>query len=234
MGLKLMLKAECLDLVSVLELPEIKLLRRATDTNEPFDPCVTQGPPIMEWKKGPKVISIFDSFSRRCPNILSSRSTVADFVKLHTAIAVNAIGAPDEEFNGGLYHTSLFVAASFANHDCEPNASYVPENKLLAILGCAPPKHQVAVNYTAKRDIEQGEEITIGYCGSPSDPVAVRRAGLLNTYGFICQCAKCVSDEKEEERKKKKKKATADLKSEKDPETKLKPEMKENLEKHKK
>jgi hypothetical protein len=55
------------------------------------------------------------------------------------------------------------------------------------------PTHPTATQaaFTAARDIEAGEPLTITYTDS-SQGVAQRREHLLHAYGFECRCALCV------------------------------------------
>lgn len=63
------------------------------------------------------------------------------------------------------------------NHDCRPNARiFFDENKRLHLV--------------AKRNIEQGQEITITYC-SPLLATKARRHKLLQNKFFLCQCQRC-------------------------------------------
>ncbi|GFH27157.1 histone methyltransferase, partial [Haematococcus lacustris] len=47
----------------------------------------------------------------------------------------------------------------------------------------------------AARPIAAGEEVTISYLGRPQlQPATVRRARLLEDYGFECSCPRCVNE----------------------------------------
>jgi hypothetical protein len=49
------------------------------------------------------------------------------------------------------------------------------------------------VRLTAVRHIASGEELTIHYC-DPHQPVADRRRQLLEDYGFVCDCLRCMAE----------------------------------------
>jgi hypothetical protein len=163
-----------------------------TDTNEAFDPDAVEGPPLIEWNGFAKSLQIFEHCEFFCPSLLSSRSTLVDFVRLHSAIALNAIGGPCQDG----YESSIYLAASYANHDCNPNTRYGsnpdPFHALLKMSRVE--RHEAAVTFTAKRDIAEGEDITIAYCDTDVD-VETRKQSLLLSYGFECTCATCVREE---------------------------------------
>jgi hypothetical protein len=193
LALKLMVKAECLGLPSALELPEIKILRRAMDTNEPFDPRSPEGPPLMTYDKAIKLRSMFNSFQSDCPKLLSSQTNMIDFIRVYSAVSLNVVGGDDQ--HGGLKEAKVYLALSFANHDCDPNTSFssclamapLPGGKLEMI-------QQVETTLKAKRDISEGEEITINYI-SHCETFEQRCLVLAVSYGIDnCSCAKCERD----------------------------------------
>jgi hypothetical protein len=81
----------------------------------------------------------------------------------------------------------LFPMASMMNHSCAPNSSHYFEcgNKRL-------PK----IIIRATCDIEEGEEICYPYVPL-FDSTASRRESLLNSYGFVCSCSRCLLHEDE-------------------------------------
>jgi len=53
------------------------------------------------------------------------------------------------------------------------------------------------VTFKANRAIRAGEELTIAYCDIAQDnmDVSVRRRRLLEDFGFVCHCERCVEEE---------------------------------------
>ena len=74
--------------------------------------------------------------------------------------------------------TAVYLLPSLLNHDCEPNLDAVWRNG------------DATMQLVARRPIAAGEQLTITYTDS-SAPVAERRAELLHTYGFTCNCQSC-------------------------------------------
>lgn len=88
---------------------------------------------------------------------------------------------PDLEAHGGLY-----VLHSHLNHSCSPNISvrHLDQHKALA-----------RITAIAKRDLDPGEELVITYV-NPELPLEQRRKRLLE-WGFgICQCPRCLVEER--------------------------------------
>ena len=75
----------------------------------------------------------------------------------------------------------VYCDASGINHSCMPNC--VPT---FWIRPSTPPMLSV----TACRDVNAGEEITIGYCDL-SAPRHIRHETLLENYKFLCDCSLC-------------------------------------------
>eukprot|EP00966_Prymnesium_polylepis_P137571 3179396-Prymnesium_polylepis.1 len=66
------------------------------------------------------------------------------------------------------------------NHSCDGNVEYSWGETC-------------EVTITASRDIASGEELSIHYI-DPCLPVAARRRQLLEGYGFVCDCRRCVTE----------------------------------------
>ena len=196
MALRLMIQARCQGLPSGLDIPEIKVLRRATDSNDPISPGVA--PPLVERSKCVLLRNRYDKFWRFCPTLLSPRSDIVEFATLHSVIAMNAMGGRTER--GGVasfIDSEVHLAASFANHDCDPNTTYnngYHTVMLSPMVISAFPKP--SISFTALRDIQQGEEITITYVDNHGMDYLHRQVNLEETYGIRCSCARCVNDRK--------------------------------------
>jgi len=91
----------------------------------------------------------------------------------------------DEKTSGETRGCGVYVRNSFFNHSCAPNVSYwVVENTL-------------QVECTATVPAQAGTELCISYIDTAL-PLAERRAKLLESYMFRCDCTKCIAEEKEE------------------------------------
>lgn len=76
----------------------------------------------------------------------------------------------------------IYVRNSFFNHSCRPNVNYwVVENSL-------------RVECTAAEAAASGEELCISYIDTQQD-LASRRAKLLESYLFTCDCPRCTEEE---------------------------------------
>lgn len=73
--------------------------------------------------------------------------------------------------------TAIFLATSFVNHSCTPNAVYHVEN------GC--------ISLHAVQEIDVGDELTVSYLESSYADTASRRAELLSEKAFWCCCEMC-------------------------------------------
>ena len=100
----------------------------------------------------------------------------------------------------------IYSAVSILNHSCDPNAALVTTESADGMPGgphslpaavCAPTGAGGNVEVeTARvvtlRNIVAGEEVTIAYRADwMALQVQYRREQLLNTWGFVCQCARC-------------------------------------------
>jgi SET domain-containing protein len=72
--------------------------------------------------------------------------------------------------------------ACLCNHSCAPNAT--PRYRSW--------KGAAAVRVQATRDVLAGEEITMSYVDETAGVDA--RADALASYGFTCECEKCVEE----------------------------------------
>lgn len=78
--------------------------------------------------------------------------------------------------------SGLFALSSLLNHSCEPALEpFFPNNNAEMAL-------------RATRDVVPGEQLTICYVDETASR-DVRRALLLENYGFECQCPRCVDGE---------------------------------------
>ena len=92
------------------------------------------------------------------------------------------LDALDASYDAPCEGTGFFALQSCVNSDCDPNV--------------APLKDDADVDgrcvLVAKRDIREGEELTMCYVDETAD-VATRRAELLD-YGFECACERCARE----------------------------------------
>jgi SET and MYND domain-containing protein len=77
--------------------------------------------------------------------------------------------------------SAVYLLASLFNHSCDPN------------VNVAWPAGTATVKFTAARDIDPGEQLTISYINQAM-PVAARQQVLEFSYGFQCHCALCVEE----------------------------------------
>lgn len=75
----------------------------------------------------------------------------------------------------------LWTLASFMNHSCTPNVATV-------LIGDA----MIAI---ASRNLKCGEELTVAYFDI-FRPLQERRASMLHSWNFVCNCPRCILEEK--------------------------------------
>lgn len=75
------------------------------------------------------------------------------------------------------FGTAIHPAASYFNHECEPNVSKHREGR--------------AMVFTANRDIAAGEQLFISYGMMDELPFTERQKLLEDQWFFICQCTRC-------------------------------------------
>eukprot|EP00884_Botryococcus_braunii_P001973 jgi/Botrbrau1/11777/Bobra.0195s0101.1 len=96
---------------------------------------------------------------------------------LQAAAAAAVLGDAGDAKSG----TAVYLLASFFNHSCTPN------------LACTFPGNNGVAVFTAARDIQQGEELTITYINNEL-PVGLRQEQLWWAYGFRCSCPLCCEE----------------------------------------
>ena len=79
--------------------------------------------------------------------------------------------------------SALYLMPSMLNHSCDPNVDAV------WIDGDA------TLTLRTRRDIQEGEQLTITYIDADS-PASARRQRLEHAYGFVCGCERCVEEAK--------------------------------------
>lgn len=83
--------------------------------------------------------------------------------------------------------TGFFRILSRINHACYDATAYLDIKQR--------PDGELYFNLRARRDMEQGEEITISYrTFAKGVSWLKRRDALLEQFGFLCQCRDCLSD----------------------------------------
>mmetsp|Transcript_299 Transcript_299/g.574 ORF Transcript_299/g.574 Transcript_299/m.574 type:complete len:522 (+) Transcript_299:121-1686(+) len=95
-----------------------------------------------------------------------------------------------------------YPLSAMINHSCSPNAvrvfGYIPNSD-----SCDPSKSEFGNKIQGKevmivhanKAISKGTEITWSYI-PPAIPLIERREALLSKYGFICNCLRCIQEEK--------------------------------------
>ena len=87
--------------------------------------------------------------------------------------------------NNGVIPARIGVGTAFSmfNHDCKPNADWVP--------GTDPKK----VVFRANRNIDKNEEITISYlCDEQLKDDVDGRRNIIKSWGFTCTCDRCIRE----------------------------------------
>ncbi|TPX64571.1 hypothetical protein SpCBS45565_g05791 [Spizellomyces sp. 'palustris'] len=109
------------------------------------------------------------------------RGDASDFVlNLISKIESNGFGlwSPKKEQCMG---RAVFPKASYFNHSCDPNCVMIQNGMVMSV--------------TARRTVNEREALTISYIDT-NMPLQARRARLQADYFFVCQCTRCVAEEK--------------------------------------
>ncbi|KAI9301711.1 hypothetical protein BJ944DRAFT_271057 [Cunninghamella echinulata] len=112
----------------------------------------------------------------------------------------NSFGLWEQQSNNGneidavtddleLLGYGIYPSAVYFNHSCHANVIKL--------------RHGDQMHFYTKRDIQLNEELCISY-GNVDTPFLERRQRLLDHYHFICQCQKCIQEEKDEKERKEK------------------------------
>jgi SET and MYND domain-containing protein len=101
----------------------------------------------------------------------------------HNAFGINS--GTNEQEREEYMGFAVFPAASYFNHSCRPNLIKSRRGR--------------AWTFRTNCDIADGVELCITYLGGAEEELDVwqRRARLRETWGFDCQCQKCLEDLKE-------------------------------------
>lgn len=75
----------------------------------------------------------------------------------------------------------IYPSAVYFNHSCDANVLKVRDGRQMKFI--------------ARRMIEKGEEACISY-GNVGEELDARRSRLLEHYNFLCQCTRCLEDDK--------------------------------------
>lgn len=126
-----------------------------------------------DWRK---TIQLADKYLADAQLSLGQLSS-ASFISL---VESNAFGVYTER--GLMAGRAIYPRASLLNHSCESNAEAVRDGRTMRII--------------AKRDIANGEEITISYVDTNA-PLSARVDQLQRAYFFRCQCQRCEREERE-------------------------------------
>ncbi|KAK9899587.1 SET domain-containing protein, partial [Cystobasidium minutum MCA 4210] len=95
----------------------------------------------------------------------------------------NSFGIFEDELgrDGEMLGYGTWTEASFFNHSCGANLTKRRSGRFYV--------------FTAKCDIQPGEELCINYIeDAVAEPVDVRRARLQAGWGFVCRCARCTEE----------------------------------------
>ena len=74
----------------------------------------------------------------------------------------------------------LWILPSFMNHSCIPNVSTVVIGDAMIVV--------------AARNLQCGDELTVAYFDI-FRPLKERRASMLHSWNFVCQCPRCILEE---------------------------------------
>lgn len=91
--------------------------------------------------------------------------------------------------DAGTDKSVLFYHGSFFNHSCDPNVAVKPYALRDPISTFDHP-----VTFEALRDIQHGEELTVGYVNLSAGKKE-RQESLEWGWGFRCRCRRCLADE---------------------------------------
>lgn len=96
----------------------------------------------------------------------------------HNAFGIRSGGNDNEEYMG----YGVWTAASYFNHSCQPNVTKR--------------RCRREWQFCAAEDVATGEQLCISYLGGDEEGMSVtdRRARLLKTWGFLCQCMRCARE----------------------------------------
>mmetsp|Transcript_19589 Transcript_19589/g.48218 ORF Transcript_19589/g.48218 Transcript_19589/m.48218 type:complete len:523 (-) Transcript_19589:33-1601(-) len=124
-------------------------------------------------------ITLDDDDSRRY-DVLQN---IEDFIELVMVIKFNGVElyppADDGSGPGTDYGHGLFEVACKMTHSCRPNCTWMTE----------PDGASKQIRAISK--IQEGEELTVDYMGQSLSPTHERREDLLDSKGFLCNCARC-------------------------------------------
>lgn len=167
-SLKMLVTASLQGKSSLFEVPELKILANEMDASAPLETLTDR---TVDSMTGSKILDVFRRFRELCPDLLPNLSAI-DLAMAYATVAKNCIGT--------LEQTRLYVAASFANHSCDPNTNYQFNSNAKKLY------------FQALKPIKAGEEVLISYV-CPGD-YASRQSVLKMVYGFDCTCSLCMQE----------------------------------------
>ena len=85
---------------------------------------------------------------------------------------------------GVLYATSLYNKTTFINHSCQANAIQYNDGSI----------NNLDFIVLAKQAIPKGSEVFICYGNARVKKVVYRRDSLKRTFGFLCECQRCLKE----------------------------------------
>ncbi|CAD7960063.1 unnamed protein product [Amoebophrya sp. A25] len=105
------------------------------------------------------------------------------------AAATTASSTPSSDLRSSSIK-AVFSLLSLCNHSCDPNVD--------ADIQINPENSEVSAKLTTRRPARKGESLTISYVDFDSESVTFQeRRKVLEHWNFVCQCEKCVREEKE-------------------------------------
>lgn len=102
---------------------------------------------------------------------------------------IGILNANSHEIDRG--GSAIFLQASMMNHSCIPNCNFSTESSSGGGSGGIGGSE---LKVFTIRPVAAGEHLTIDYNDECYLPTQKRRAALEKSYGFVCNCAACVSD----------------------------------------
>lgn len=125
-------------------------------------------------------IRIFQYLRYQLPEVLRQFCTAETVLAAITRDHGNSFGIFEDELgrDGEMLGYGTWTSASFFNHSCQANMTKR--------------RHGRKYVFSAKRDIQAGEELSINYIEDAVDEkVDVRRKRLQAGWGFVCSCSRC-------------------------------------------
>ena len=102
----------------------------------------------------------------------------------HNAFSIRPSKPADGDQSGEFMGWGVWPEASFFNHSCSPNLQKTRKGRLWSF------------SVADGKVVERGEELCISYLGGDERDLDLdtRRQKLMDGWGFLCHCRKCMED----------------------------------------